>query len=52
MFNEFYMFKGSKNLLKDNKYIKFTSFAILDAKYNGHKTNFKLATDNITIYKN
>ena len=52
MFNEFYMFKSSKNLLKGNKYINFTSFDILDTKYNKYKTNFKLATDKITIYTN
>ena len=51
MFNEFYMFKSSKNLLKGNKYVNFTSFGILDTKYN-YKTNFKLATDKITIYTN
>ena len=52
MFNEFYMFKSSKNLLKGNKYVNFTSFDIVDKKYNRYKTNFKLATDKITIYKN
>ena len=52
MFNEFYMFKSTKNLLKGNKYINFTSFDILDTKYNKYKTNFKLATDKITIYTN
>ena len=52
MFNEFYMFKSSKNLLKGNKYVNFTSLDILNTKYNRHKINFKLATDRITIYKN
>ncbi len=52
MFNEFYMFKSSKNILKQNKYVNFTSFDILNKKYNKHKINFKLATDKITIYKN
>ena len=52
MFNEFYMFKSSKNILKKNKYVNFTSFGILNTKYNRHKINFKLATDKITIYKN
>ena len=52
MFNEFYMFKSSKNLLKENKYVNFTSLDILNTKYNKHKINFKLATDRITIYKN
>ena len=52
IFNEFYMFKSSKNLLKENKYVNFTSLDILNTKYNKHKINFKLATDRITIYKN
>ena len=52
MFNEFYMFKSSKNLLKENKYVNFTSLDILNTKYNKHKINFKLATDRITVYKN
>ena len=46
------MFKSSKNLLKEKKYINFTSLDILNTKYNKHKINFKLATDRITIYKN
>jgi len=52
MFNEFYMFKSSKNLLKENKYVNFTSSDILNTKYDRYKTNFKLGTDKITIYKN
>ena len=52
MFNEFYIFKSSKNLLKGDRYVNFTSFDILDKKYNGFKTSFNLATDKITIYKN
>ena len=51
MFNEFYMFKSSKNLLKENKYVNFTSSYILNTKYDRYKTNFKLGTDKITIYK-
>ena len=51
MFNEFYMFKSSKNLLKGNKYVNFTSSCILDTKYDKYKINFKLATDKIRIYK-
>ena len=52
MYNEFYIFESSKNLLKGNEYVNFTSFDILDKRYNKYKTNFKLATDKITIYKN
>ena len=52
MFNEFYMFKSSKNLLKENKYVNFTSSDILNKKYDRYKTNFKLGTDKITIYRN
>ena len=51
IFNEFYMFKSSKNLLKENKYVNFTSSYILNTKYDRYKTNFKLGTDKITIYK-
>ena len=52
MFNEFYMFKSSKNLLKKDKYVNFTSSDILNTKYDRYKKNFKLGTDKITIYKN
>ena len=52
MFNEFYMFKSSKKLLKKNKYVNFTSSNILDLKYDRYKKNFKLDTDKLTIYKN
>ena len=52
IFNEFYMFKSSKNLLKDNEYVNFTSSDILNTKYDKYKTNFKLGTDKVTIYKN
>ena len=52
IFNEFYMFKSSENLSKENKYVNFTSFDILNTKYDRYKTNFKLGTDKITIYKN
>ena len=52
MFDEFYMFVSSKNLSKENKYVNFTSFDILNKKYNKYKTNIKLATDKLTIYKN
>ena len=52
IFNEFYTFKSSENLSKENKYVNFTSFDILNTKYDRYKTNFKLGTDKITIYKN
>ena len=52
IFNEFYMFKSSKNLLKENEYVNFTSSDILNTKYDKYKTNFKLGTDKVTIYKN
>jgi len=52
IFNEFYMFKSSKNLLKEDKYVNFTSSDILNTKYYKYKTNFKLGTDKVTIYKN
>ena len=52
MFNEFYVFKSSKNLSKGNKYVNFTSSDILNTKYGRYKTNFRLGTDKIKIYKN
>ncbi len=52
IFNEFYMFKSSKNLLKESNYVNFTSSDILNTKYYKYKTNFKLGTDKVTIYKN
>ena len=52
LFNEFYMFRSSKKLSKNKKHINFTSFSILNTKYNKHKINSKLATDKLTIYKN
>ena len=44
--------KVSTCLLKGNKYVNFTSFDIIGKKYKKYKTNFKLTTDEITIYKN
>ena len=52
LFNEFYMFRSSKNLSKNKKHVNFTSFNILNTKYNKHKINSKLASDKLTIYKN
>ena len=52
LFNEFYVFRSSKNLSKNKKHVNFTSFSILNTKYNKHKINSKLATDKLTIYKN
>jgi len=52
LFNEFYMFRSSKNLSKNKKHVNFTSFSILNTKYNKHKLNSKLASDKLTIYKN
>ena len=52
LFNEFYMFKSSKNLPKNKKYVNFTSLSILNAKYNNYKISSKLDRDNLTIFKN
>ena len=52
LFNEFYMFRSSKNLSKNKKHVNFTSFSILNNKYNKHKINSELASDKLTIYKN
>ena len=52
LFNEFYMFRSSKKLSKNKKHVNFTSFSILNTKYNKHKINSELASDKLTIYKN
>ena len=52
LFNEFYMFRSSKNLSKNKKHVNFTSFGILNTKYNKDKTNLELDRDKLTIYKN
>ena len=52
LFNEFYMFRSSKNLSKNKKHVNFTSFNILNTKYDKHKINSKLSSDKLTIYKN
>ena len=46
------MFKSSKNLSKNKKHVNFTSFDILNTKYNKHKISSKLARDKLIIYKN
>ena len=52
LFNQFYLFKSPNKLLKDNKNVSFTSFRVLNKKYNNKfKINSKLAKDSITIYK-
>ena len=52
LFNEFYLFRSPKNLTKNYKHVNFTSFGILNNKYNKLKINSKLAKDKLTIYKN
>jgi diaminohydroxyphosphoribosylaminopyrimidine deaminase / 5-amino-6-(5-phosphoribosylamino)uracil reductase len=52
LMNEFYLFKSPKNLPIRRKHINFTSFGILNTKYNNnYKVSSRLAKDNITIYK-
>ena len=52
LFNQFYLFKSPKDLSKGNKYQIFTSFNLLNKKYdNIKKVSSKLAKDKITIYK-
>ena len=43
---------SSKKLSKNKKHVNFTSFSILNTKYNKHKINSELASDKLTIYKN
>ena len=50
--DQFYIFKSPKNLLKNKKYVLFTSNNILKKKYKIKlKMISNLAKDNITIYK-
>ncbi len=52
LFDQLYLFKSTKNLSKGKKYQNFTSFAILNKKFDiKNKITSKLAKDKITIYK-
>ena len=52
LFDQFYLFRSTKNLSKGKKYQIFTSFALLNNKYDKkNKITTKLAKDKITIYK-
>ena len=52
LFNQFYLFKSPKKLLKNKKYLIFTSNSILNKMYkNKLKYRSKLVKDSITIYK-
>ncbi len=52
LFDQFYLFKSTKNLTKNKKYLTFTSHGILNKKYNvNSKISSKLVKDNIIIYK-
>ena len=52
LINRFYLFKSPKNLSLMRENIPFTSFSILNKKYNNKlKIISKLAKDKITIYK-
>jgi len=52
LFDKFYLFKSSKNLLINRKHQIFTSYSMLNSIYKKKsKISSKLAKDNITIYK-
>jgi len=52
LFDKFYLFKSSKNLLVNRKHQIFTSYGILNSIYKKKsKISSKLAKDKITIYK-
>ena len=52
LINQFYLFKSSKNLPKNKKYVNFTSDIILNKNYKIKSSiSPKLAKDKITIYK-
>jgi len=52
LFNQFYLFKSSKNLSKLVSYKEFNCFKDLSQKYkNKNKINTQLGKDSITLYK-
>ena len=52
LIDTFYLFKSPKELPKSNVNQSFSSFNILNKKYKKkYKVSFKIAKDNITIYK-
>ena len=52
LFNKFYLFRSKKTFpIYNNNHVNFTSFDILDKKYNKKKIISKLGNDKIIIYK-
>ncbi len=52
LFDQFYLFISKKKLIKNKKYLIFTSHSILNKNYNiNPKISSKLVKDNIIIYK-
>ena len=52
LFDQFYLFKSTRNLFKGKDYQTFTSLSILNINYNNkNKITSKLVKDKITIYK-
>ncbi len=51
LFNQFYLFKSPKSLIKDKDNLIFTSMGVLNKYKYKFKVSTKLAKDNITIYK-
>ena len=53
IYNNFYLFKSSKNLSKFNEYKEFNGFKILKRNYkNKLKIKYIFGNDTITLYKN
>ncbi len=53
IFNQFYLFKSSKNLIKSKDYLKFSSLNLLNQKYKKKNyINLNLRKDRIILYKN
>tara|TARA_B100001939_G_scaffold159627_1_gene137858 strand:+ start:132 stop:1235 length:1104 start_codon:yes stop_codon:yes gene_type:complete len=51
LIDKFYLFKSSKNMKISGKHKFFTSYNIINSRYKKKKISFKIAKDNITIYK-
>ena len=53
MFNEFYLYKSSKNIPKLSEYLEFNGFELLKLKYKKKvNLNSRFGKDKITLYKN
>ena len=53
IFNQFFLYKSPKNILKSSEYLKFSSFKLLKHMYkNKVILDSSFSKDRITLYKN